>query len=155
MLLLYEGQFVGRITFVGGYGELASAVLDKRFADNTLRWYDGTIYDGANREANDIPQFAALADAQRPDERPVLRYVESSTGKVLEVRSYIATVVGPDVSFNQVSHTSAPFTDQGNFSAPHTVYERYVIGAYIDGIFAAAVYYDVLAEGFDLTSTLP
>jgi len=86
-----------------------------------------------------------------------VRYVHAPTGRVIEVRSYVNTVVATGTEFNLLEHTTAPFTDVGRAegSVPHTVWSRVIIGSYFDGLEAVNVYYDTLHPDYALTAVLP
>jgi len=147
-------ELVGKVTFVGGYGQITTAVQDE-FMNEAERYWDATPYNGPPiSELNDAPRPAGFGNQTKPDERPVLRFFEKATGDVLEVRSYVNPLnLGPNVEFNLVQNITTPFTDS---SAPVSgdidIFQRTVVTGYLNQIQGVGAYYESLtpAVGIDI-----
>lgn len=175
---------VFRFMFAGGYGGTIPTLIGDERMNEAERFYDCTRYDVAPPSVTDAhgcgvvvgPSVRELRDTPRPDwigstvmppdRRPVIRVVHTATGQVVEVRSYLNPVdKDPGTTFGPLQHLTEPFQDRGDDpnpdkpdaydSGPHTVYERFVVGAWLDGDNAVAVYYDVLDPDYHLDISYP
>jgi len=127
----------------------------------------GIIVGPATSELRDSPRPSWIGPtAEPPDRRPVIRVVHTATGQVVEVRGYVNPVnADPGTTFSPIQHLTTPFQVSGDTpnpnkpdaydSGPHTVYERFVVGAWLDGDNAVAVYYDVLNPAYHLDIMYP
>ncbi len=149
-----EGDIIARVAFLGGYGAGAiSKVNDQNLDDHDSRYWSGAPYVARPNESRDCPFLPALGDYSGPAEFPVLRVYEEADLHVLEVRSYLDEVYGPGVTARLHSNITTQFTSQGNYSAPHTVYQRVVVQALLAGQEIINVYYDILDPGYSIDVT--
>ena len=85
---------------------------------------------------------------------------------MIEKRQYTEpTNLGPGVTFAPLQHLTEPFLTSGDApnpnkpdvydSGPHFVYERFVVGSWLDGENAVSVYYDILDPDYHLDITYP
>lgn len=129
--LQYNGQIVGRVTFIRIPGAEYAVVNDSGMEEG-VRYYDGTLAPAnAPRELGDCP-FTDIeyATYTGPDERPTVSYVMG--GQTLEVRNYKTTVVGgPYIKFQQVEASAT----------------RVGVVAYFNNNPAIVVYYDSMVPG--------
>jgi hypothetical protein len=147
-------KLAARVTFVGGYGDGAvSKIIDRYADDRDTRLYNGSPWTGSGGESNDCPQFDALGDHDGPAERPTLRIYRKSSGNVLEVRDYLTTVFGPNVTVHLHSNDLTDRTVSGAWSADHTVYQTVIVQGLLDGQEIVNVYYEVLDRLFAIDVT--
>jgi len=150
-------ELVGKVTFVGGYGQITTAVQDE-FMNEAERYWDATPYNGPPiSELNDAPRPAGFGNQTKPDERPVLRFFEKATGDVLEVRSYLDPKnLGPNVDFAHVQSITEPFTDtSAPVSGDIDIEQREVVGSYLESIQGVNVYYESLSAAVGIDVQIP
>lgn len=152
-----DDDVLGRVWFTNFSEAENYAIVNDRFMESAIRYFDGTPYTGSQVQLNDCPgPTVAYEPYTGLDERPRIDYVASS---LLEVRDYGPTVAHEGVTFELHDHITEPFTAVGELGQdPHTVYERVVVIAYLDrgdgvNLPAMPVYYDSLDPEVDLVVT--
>lgn len=142
-----DNDFAGRVLFTRVPDAGYALIGDDGMAEGVY-FYDTTPGNG-RRELGDSPEPTLTYEIRDDveDQRIVLAYIDKD-GEVLEVRDYTKTVVPEHVRFT-ATYTDVPFVTRGLVSAPHMVYSRATVIAWLrleDGRWApaVAVYYDWL-----------
>lgn len=124
--LMWNGEPVGRVTFTRIPEAGSYAMVNDRYMVEGSRYYDGTVNTNRNlSQLNDCPPPSEAYSAPSISERPIIKFT-ATTGELLEVRSYVNTQPGPDVTFETVKVTP----------------ERVTVVASANGQPFVAIYYD-------------
>lgn len=133
MFLEYEGEWVGRTTFVKVPGATYAKVNDRGMVEGQIT-FDGRKVDVKQTAKVGFCKTLVSQDYVAytgPDERPVIQFWTPGNPEPLETRDYRNTVVGNGIKFRLFSATS----------------QRVTVVAYENNLPVIVVYYDALGEG--------
>jgi hypothetical protein len=140
--LQVRGRLVARVTFT----RIEYAMLNDKYMNEGVRYYDGTLNTGTAHQLNDCPgPSEPYVDVTGPliGPVPVVTFSEASTGAILEVRDFSAVT--------QVV-TQVIGAVPWQFRVVKATPDRVSIVGYQAGSPALAIYYDRLSPSIRLTS---
>lgn len=124
--LEWNGEIVGRVTFTRIPEADSYSMVNDRFMESAVRYYDGSLnLNPSLNQLNDCPLPDEAYDAQVRSVRPTIRY-STAAGELVEIRRYAHLQPGPDISFDLVKDTAA----------------RQTVIAYAEGLPFMTIYYD-------------
>jgi hypothetical protein len=137
--LLLDNQVVGRVTFTRVEEAASYAMVNDRYMEEGIRFYDGTLAPANGpRELGECPDpTQAYSPSNGSDQRPTITY-STTGGALLEVRNYKKTVALNGITFQQVESTD----------------QRVTVVAYKDNLPAIVIYYESMVPGVVMNSDL-
>jgi hypothetical protein len=136
--LMNENQVVGRVTFTRVPAASSYAMVNDKYMQEGVRYYDGTLAGaGAPNELGECPEpMADYTPFAGPGQKPTVTY--TLNGQLLEVRNYKTLATNTGITFQQVTSTD----------------DQVTVVAYYNGLPAIVVYYESMVPGLVMNSDL-
>jgi hypothetical protein len=136
--LMNQGQAVGRVTFTRVPGADSYAMVNDKYMQEGVRYYDGTLAPaGAPNELGECPTpMADYTPFTGPGQKPTVTY--TLNGQLLEVRNYKTLATNTGLTFQQVASTD----------------DQVTVVAYFNNLPVIVVYYESLVPGLVMNSDL-